>query len=226
MAYASAIVRLTEAPAPAVAAGKEVLSAPAVIAGDAPVNLTLRAFAGSAAAKTLEGQPAEGHLIASGNIQLDEDGNLPIIEALTICPATDEQYLNEVVIVGRVGSEPKPADSGKSVRRSVAANRYSRPKTEDEKPVEHTDWYGVRAYGFNKDKLEKIEIGSLVEITGSLAGMTNAKGEPYCEVKARTVKTHKSKGSGSYNPAAGTKAAGYAHEDFMGSADDIDGNWD
>lgn len=226
MSYASSIITLSDTPAPATADGKDFLQAHATVRGSEPVNILLRAHANSVAAKALAEKAAGDHLVASGELALDQpDGDLPIITAAVLCNAVDDQYLNEVVIVGRIGSDAKEAESGKSTRRSVAVNRYLRndDPTATE-PVEITDWFPIRAYGFVKDRLESIDKGALVEVNGCFVQMTSATGSPYCEVKARYLRVHRGS-KGAANPAAGTSAAGYDHESFQGQPDEMPTNW-
>ena len=225
MSYASSIVALNEKPAVRSFDGKDYLTASAVICGQEPVSVLLRAYADSVAAKALAEKDAGDRLIASGETSLVQpDGDVPIITTSVISPAGDDQYLNEVVIVGRIGSTAKDAESGKSTRRSVAVNRFFRsPDPEATEPVEVTDWFSIRAFGFTKDRLSAADVGALVEINGCFMQMTSADGTPYVEVKARFVRVHR--GSKSSNPAAGTSAVGYSHESFQGEPDDLPTVW-
>lgn len=225
MSYATAVITLSADPAPLEADGRAYLAATATVRGPEPVNLLVRAYENSAAHKALADKRSGDSVIASGEIALDQpDGDMPILTTAMLCNASEDQYLNEVVIVGRIGGDPKEADSGKSTRRSVAVNRYVRSVVEDEPPVEITDWYPVRAFGYVKKRLEEADKGALVEINGFFSQMTNAKGNPYCEVKARSFKLHRgSKGAG--NVAAGTSAVGYDLETLQGSPDDMPTKW-
>lgn len=222
MSYASVIVALADQPVAAIADGKEFITANATILGAQPVNLAIRAYATSSAAKALQGRSSGDLLIASGEVLLNDSGSAPIITAAVLCSAHNDQYLNEVVIVGRIGSESRIAESGKSAKRSVAVNRYfSDPATQER--VEVTDWYGVRAFGYTKDKLESLQKGSLVQVAGAFDQLTNAKQEAFCEIKARSIRVHRSRQNA--NPAAGTSAAGYDQESFQGTPDDIATDW-
>lgn len=226
MSYASSIIALSEKPETRSADGKDYVQAAAVICGQDPVSVLLRAYAGSVAAKALAERNTNDRLIVSGEASLQQpDGDLPIVTTSVVSSATDDQYLNEVVIVGRIGSEAKDAESGKSTRRSVAVNRFFRnPDPTIEEPVEVTDWFSIRAFGFTKDRLSAADVGALVEINGCFTQMTNADGKPYVEVKARLVRVHRGSKGGS-NPAAGTSAVGYDHESFQGQPDDCPVNW-
>lgn len=224
VSYASVIVALADQPVAIVADGKEFLSAAASIQGSQPVKVSIRARATSSAAKALQAKATGDLLIASGDISLAPDNGVPVITATVVCDAHTDQYLNEVVIVGRIGSDSRLAESGKSVKRSVAVNRYLKASDSDE-PVEITDWYGVRAFGFTKQKLEAAGKGALVQVTGVFDQLTNAKQEAFCEIKARSIRVHKGRKAGGNDPASGTTAAGYDQESFLGDADDIAANW-
>lgn len=223
MSYASCVLALADAPIASVIDGREYLTAKAAICGQQPVSLLLRAYPASTAAKALTTKAAGELLLVSGEVQLNGDSTEPVLDATVVCNATDTQYLNEVCIVGRIASDYRQTESGKSGKRTVAVNRY-RKNPETEEPEELTDWYGVRGFGFNREKLEKIAKGSLVEVSGCFEQLVNAKKEPYCEIKARTIRVHKGR-SGSRNAAAGTTAAGYDQDSFNGSPDDISDDW-
>jgi single-stranded DNA-binding protein len=219
MSYASLIVALEDQPTTTTLDGREVIHVPAAVQGSQPVSVVLRAISGTASATALLAKKSGDLLIASGEVCLINDGNTPQITTGVVCDAHPDQYLNEVVVVGHVGGECRMAESGKSASRSIAINRYVRqPDTED--PVEITDWYRIRGFGYNLEKLERILTGALIQVSGSLSQMTSAKGEPYCEVRARSIRIHRNKGGGG-NPAAGTTAVGYDQESYMGTPDDI-----
>lgn len=223
VATAALIVSLESAFAPAVRDGKEVLLADSVIPGEQPVKVRVLAPSGASAAKLLQEKAPGDRVIISGPLRLEEDGALPAVTALVACPATEEQFLNEVLFVGRVGGEPRDAESGKSTKRSIAVNRYRRKPDSDE-TEELTDWIGTRAFGYTKTKLAGLKVGSLVEVNGILVQLTNAKNEPFCEVKARSIAVHKSK-RGNSNAARGTMAVGYTDTEFEGSPEDINSDW-
>lgn len=225
MGYASSVVDLASKPTPVNHDGKDYLESIAAISGEPKVNIIVRTYAGSVAAKAFADKDSGDRLLVSGDICLEQpDGNVPILTASVIATGYADQYLNEVVIIGNLGSAARDSGSGKSIKRSVACNRHIRnPDPEQDKPIEVTDWFGIRAYGFNKTRLESLDKGSLVEVTGSLEQMINAKGEPFCELKARSIKVHRA-GKG-LNPAAGTSAVGYDQESFQGSPDPFPSNW-
>lgn len=225
MSYASTVVCIGGPPQQLAINGKEFVSAPALITGSNAVKLQIQARADSTAGKFLATKKATDLVIASGDTALDENGSHPVITASVICDAHPDQYLNEIVIVGRIGSEARDAESGKSTKRSIAVNRYQRdPATEE--IVELTDWFGVRAFGFTKQRLQTADKGALVEVTGMIDQLTNAKGEDFCEIKARSIRVHKGRKGGGANPASGKAVAGYDSESFMGSEDDFSPNWD
>lgn len=223
MASAALIISLETPFSPATRDGKEFLLAESVIPVEQPVKVRVLVQADSASAGVVGGMAVGDRAIVSGPLRLEDDGSLPVITALVACPATKEQFLNEVLFVGRIGSEPRDAESGKSTKRSIAVNRYRRNPESDE-VEEITDWFGTRAFGYTKDKLAGIKTGSLVEVTGILNQLTNASGAPYCEVKARSIHVHKGR-KGSSDLAKGTQAAGYSAADFEGSPDDIKDDW-
>lgn len=223
MAIASLVAVVDAAPEPVVVNGKELLEAPAVIAGATPVALTVRCAPGSQVATPLQ-DSAKSPILISGELILDDDGSRPIVFVNTFCPATAEQYLNSVLMCGHIGGEAKAADSGKSCRRSIAVNRFAK-KPDSEEFEQLTDWYKIRAFGFLKDRLTAFPVGGLIEVAGALEQMSSASGTPYCEVKARSIRLHKGRKSAN-NPAKGTAAVGYEQSDFEGSADDMPiGDW-
>lgn len=220
MGYAALVAGLSSPPVATTANGKEFLTAPALIAGPREIGITIRCFATGSAAKALQEKKAGDRIIASGEIQLDPEGSHPIIDATVLGPAHDDQYLNEVVIVGRIGGDARSTE--KSAKRSIAVNRYRRDPDTNE-VVEETDWYGVRGFGNLKTKLEGLGNGALVEVSGVFEQLENKDGQAYCEIKARAVKVHRNRKGGS-SPAAG-KATGYDADDFQGTAEDIATDW-
>lgn len=218
MSTATLVVALASAPASIQIGGKEALEVYASTVGRDPAALLLQCTATSAAAKVLATKQIHDLAIISGDLILTEEGNTPLIYLRVFCDATPDQYLNEVVIVGRIAGEPKVTESAKSCSRSVAVNRYTGGK-------ESTDWFKVRGFGYSKDRLEKIPTGSIVSVSGSLEQRTNRDGQPYCELKARTVKVFgRGKGTTAASDPSAGKAAGYSHESFSG-ADDMPFDW-
>jgi single-stranded DNA-binding protein len=214
---ATLIVALAAHPTGTQAGGKEVLEAFASTVNPDPLSVLLRCPAGSNAAKAFAAKAPGDRLIASGDLILDEAGNLPILYPRVLCDASAEQYLNEVTLVGRIAGEARTTESAKSCSRSLAVNRYVASE-------ELTDWYKVRGFGYAKDKLEAAPKGALVAISGALEQRTNRDGQPYCEIKCRSLRIHGRPKGATHNPAAGTSATGYSHEDFSGP-DEMPFNW-
>ena len=158
----------------------------------------------------IQRQAIGNRLIVSGDLILNDPSNTTVLWAQSFCDAHDDQFINEVVVVGRLSTEAKVSDSNKSAARSLAVNRYNGKE-------EITDWFRLRGYGFSMEKLVSAPKGSLVSAHGCLEQKSNKAGDPYMEIKCRTVKVH-SKGKGSApNPAQGTSASGYDQEDFESS---------
>lgn len=221
MAYASFTLRMGAPAAPTVAEGHEILEAAAQTTATDPAPLLIRARSGSSVAKSLAEQNADDLIIANGDLYLDPDTGMAILSALQVCRAYPDQYLNNVVLVGRLSGNFKIAE--KSVSTAIAADRYV-----NREPV--TDWFRVRFYGGNAERIQSAPKGSLVTCPGCLESRTNKDGNPYPEIKGRTFRVIR-KGRGSAgtapNPAAGTTAAGYDHSDF--EQDDENSfpiNWD
>lgn len=218
MSTATFIVALAAPPVSATSDGKEYLEAFAATSTKDPLQLLLRTTATSNAAKGLIGKQSGDLLIVSGDLSLSTDGNTPELFARVICNAKPDQYLNEVVIVGRLATEAKVTSTSKSCSRRVAVNRYSQQQ-------EHTDWFTIRGYGYAMERISSCPKGALVSVSGCLEQRTNRDGQPYCELKVRAFQVHnRAKGPGG-NPAAGTSAQGYAHEDFTGPLEVMPTNW-
>ena len=221
LTYAAAVVVLTGNPQSVVDGSREFLCSTGEIpSGQTPVLVDVRAFKDGPAAGLLAQKIVGDRILVSGDVLLMEGSSQPVITAFVCCPATDEQYLNEVTLVGRIGSEPKPA--GKSTRRSVALNRYL-PNPQGGDPIEQTDWYGCRVFGTTQERFSRVDIGALVEVSGSFSQMTSSANEPYCEVKVRSFRVHRGRG-GSSDPATGTAAVGYDQASFEVNHD-IHPNW-
>lgn len=190
--------------------GLEVLETICSTPGDSPVPVILQIRAGSAGGDLLAGSTTGQVFIASGAIGLDEGGDQAIVRGQSLVPATAEQFLNEVVLVGRLTREPIASESGKSARSTLAVSRYVQRE-------EVTDWWPIRAFGYSKDKLIETPKGSLVAVHGILDVRTNKDNKMYHELKVRTIRTFKrggSNGSGGHNPASASAATGYDHETF------------
>lgn len=220
MAYCTLAVALAAAPALAIARDKEVWECTANTTAPEPVNLLLRFRNGSKVAQVFATKANGARLIISGDLSLEDDpGNFPVVTGHMLCDAHEDQFVNEVVLIGRLSKESKVTETQKSASRSLAVNRYIGRD-------EHTDWFRLRGYGYSKDKLINAPKGSLVSAHGCLEQRKNRDGNPYLEVKCRNVRVHNKAKGGLSNPAAGTSAAGYDQEDFeQPSNNDMPFNW-
>lgn len=216
---ATLVVALAAQPVIAPMDGHDVLEALAQTTGSEPIQVILRSKNNGPIAEAFAAKSPGSVLIVTGDLSLDDQGNTAVVFLRSHCDAAADQYLNEVTIVGRLSGECKTAESGKSVARSCAVSRWNGER-------ERTDWFKLRGFGYAKDKLEGAPKGGLVCATGALEQRTNREGQPYTEVKVRALRVHGRGGSGNTrNPAAGTKASGYTHEDFAGGADDMPFHW-
>lgn len=218
MSTATLVVALAAQPVDTTSADKQVLEVFAQTNGKDQVSVLLRCGSTSSAADGLKTKQPGNHLIVSGDLTLED--NQPVIFLRSFCEVPADVYINEVTVVGRLAGEAKVADSNKSARRSIAVSRWNNRE-------EVTDWFTVRGYGYQMDKLLSSPKGSLVAITGSMEQRTNRDGEPYAELKGRNIRVYeRGKGdSGAPNMAAGTKAVGYEHKDFENSLDSMPGSW-
>ncbi len=218
MSTATLVVALAAQPVDTTSADKQVLEVFAQTNGKDQVSVLLRCGSTSSAADGLKNKQPGNHLIVSGDLTLED--NQPVIFLRSFCEVPADVYINEVTVVGRLAGEAKVTDSNKSARRSIAVNRWNNRE-------ETTDWFTVRGYGYQMDKLLSSPKGSLVAITGSIEQRTNRDGEPYAELKGRNIRVYeRGKGdSGVPNMAAGTKAVGYEHKDFENSLDSMPGSW-
>jgi len=232
MAYATLICELTSdsiqlSPGPG---EPEVISWGAAIPSDTPVTLELRAKPGGKIAEAVKSHPNGSRLLVAGFLTTQDlvaGGQLPVVTVCMVCPASAEQFCNEVTVVGRVGGSSRLAE--KSAKVPLALNRYRQnPDDPEGDPIESTDWIGVRGFGFVKDKLAKAAKGALLEVAGSLSQMTNAKGEPYFEVRARSSRSHGKGGGGRGTSVAPklTSSVGYGASDFDGGEPGVGGGWE
>jgi single-stranded DNA-binding protein len=213
-----AVVALAAQPVDTTAADKQVLEVFAQTNGKDQVSVLLRCGATSSAADGLKAKQPGNYLIISGDLTLEN--NQPVVFLRSFCEVPADVYINEVTVVGRLVGEAKVADSNKSARRSIAVSRWSNGE-------ETTDWFTVRGYGYQMDKLLSAPKGSLVAITGSIEQRTNRDGQPYAELKGRNIRVYE-RGRGDAtapNMAAGTKAYGYEHKDFDSPLESMPGDW-
>lgn len=218
MSHATVTVALAAQPAPVDWHGKQVLEVFAAVNCKDPINLLLRTSATSGAAEALKTKQQGDLVVVTGDLSLEDDQ--AVVYVRTTCDIPKDCYINEVCLVGRLAGKPRVTDSNKSVSRSLAVNR--RAQGEDA-----TDWFKVRGYGYLMERLNDAPSGSLVQFTGSLDQRTNRDGNPYCEIKGRTIRIFKKGGTAnsSNNPAEGTKASGYGHEDFANAVNDMPFDW-
>lgn len=204
MTTACVIASLAAEPVICDSTGRETLESFAQTTSGDPCSFLLRTFPGSRHATFLSSCKPGHLLIIAGDLTLQDD--TPVIYAHALCNATPEQYLNEVVLVGRIAGENKVTASGKSASRSLAVNRFV-------KGEEVTDWWKIRGYGeYMLERLNKAAKGTLVSVTGCLEQRVNQNKQPYPEIKIRNLKLH-----GKSKPkTAESNAAGYAAEDFSG----------
>ena len=223
-----------EGPAKMVPTGNvEVLQSACVLPdGDQPINIILRTRPGSKQAELLQTKVKGDLLMVSGTLHLEEalEGIfVPVITASVICKGYEDQYFNEVQLIGNLAKPGRQAE--KSCSRSLGESRPVR-KTDGDGWDEMTDWFILRGYTSNgggrsmADRLNDAPKGSLVSVSGTLSQRLSKEKEPYVEVKARRIRVHKrgSNGGGAPDPAAGKAAGGYGHEEFTRS-DDMPDNW-
>lgn len=204
MTTACVIASLAAEPVVTSSTGRETLESFAQTTSSEPCSFLLRTFPGSRHATFLSSCKAGHLLIIAGDLTLQDD--TPIIYAHALCNASPEQYLNEVVLVGRIAGESKVTASGKSASRSLAVNRFV-------KGEEITDWWKIRGYGeYMLERLNKATKGSLVSVTGCLEQRTSQSQQTYPEIKIRSLKLH-----GKSKPRTSeSNAPGYSPEDFTG----------
>lgn len=206
MAYASLTLRLGAIATPVVADGVEIIECAAQTTTPDPATVMVRARSGTAVAKALAERPAESLLIANGDLILGDEGNTAILSVRQLCSAYPDQFLNDVILVGRLSGNFRVAE--KSVSTSIACDRYVNRESV-------TDWFRIRYYGGQADRLQTVPKGSLLTCCGMIEQRTNKDGNPYPEIKGRTFRViRKGKGTAAPNPAAGTSAVGYDQSDF------------
>lgn len=216
MSYCTLSVALAAQPTTTTINGKEVIEAFASITSERdPVNVLLRITHGTKAATALSSKPVGQRLIVTGELNLAEEKyQAPIVKPHSFCDATEAQYVNEVVVIGRLSDKSYVSQSGKSVSRSLAVNRYV---TKDDQV---TDWFNLRGFKYAKDRLEACGKGALCSVHGSLYQDSSDKGlYTGINVRRMTVHANSKVGKGSPNPAEGTSAVGYDPQDFGNQQD-------
>lgn len=189
--------------------GRELLQASARTTDREPTPVVLQCRTDSSCASNFKAFTAGSLIIASGDPTLDDEGNSLILSLRSACKGYEDQFLNEISITGRLGSPGKEAESGKSAAAGLAINRFK------DGGDEVTDWFRIRAFGLNKDRLIEAPAGTLLTASGVIEGRTSRDNVPFVEVKVRTLRMHAK--AGGYNKAEGKEAAGYSNADFDGS---------
>lgn len=175
--------------------------------GDPAIPITLTCKPGSTIFSNL-GQTKVGDLlIATGDMTLDSDGNLPVIWLRSICKGYEDQYLNEAVVTGRLSGQLREAE--KSDSSSIAVNRL------DDAGKEATDWFRFRCFGANRERLVEAPKGALATVAGILDLRTSKDEKLFVEVKTRVLRLHAR--AGGHDAAAGKEATGYSNADFEGN---------
>lgn len=211
MSYCTFSVALAAPPTTVNVDGREVLEAFASINSQRdPVSVLLRVPCGTKIGSAFSSKEVGHRLIITGELHLaSEKYQAPVVKPHSFCDATDSQYVNEVVVIGRLSEKSYVSQSGKSVSRSLAVNRYV------SKDNQVTDWFNLRGFSYAKDRLEAASKGALCSIHGSLYQDSSDKGL-YTGVNVRRMTCHQNSkvGKGGSNPAEGTSAVGYAPSDF------------
>ena len=219
LAKCTLAVTLAATPAQTVINGREMYECYAETISPEPAQLLLCMNAGKKIGTLFAAKNTGDRLIVSGDLTLNTKDNTTLVNVLSFCNAHDDQFINEVIVVGRLSKEAKVSDTNKSAARSLAVNRYNGKE-------EITDWFRLRGYSYAMERLVAAPKGSLVMAHGCLEQKNNRDGNPYVEIKCRTVKVHSKGKGGSPNPAQGTSAAGYDQEDFESSNDnDMPFDW-
>ena len=170
------------------------------------IPLFVKARPGSTVANTLLAQETGNLVILTGDLQLDEDGNLPALVLRSLCKGYPDQFLNEVAVTGRLSGQIREAEKSDST--SIAVNRL-------ENGTEKVDWFRVRVFGLNRERLNDAPKGALATASGILEMRTSKDDQPFVEVKTRVLHLHaKPRG---HDAAEGKEAAGYSNADFEGA---------
>lgn len=205
-----------------------------VLSKTEPIPVLLRARAMGKGGDLLKQQQAGNILLVSGVLHFEDDQ--AVITAMVMCPANDQQSLNEVIMVGNFGKEGKISESGKSVRRSIAVDKLKRkPDGSWDRDV---DWVPIRAYRGKEDtesslmsRMQRATTGALVQVNGMLTARKNKDEQLYVEVQARKFKNHRNRGGNGTNgtgpkkdAAEGLQVSGYEEEAFH-QDDDVPTDW-
>lgn len=216
MSTASILTSITEAPQLSDAIDGGSVIAQTITADNQKIQLEVRARSGTALANNLLALALGDLVILSGDLILDAKGDLPILKLRSLCKGHPEQFLNEVTVTGRLSGQIREAEKSDST--SVAVNRM-------ENGEEKVDWFRIRCFGLNRERLLAAPKGALVTASGSLEMRMSKEDKPFVEVKTRVLRMHaKARG---HDAAEGKEAAGYSQADYDGSdAPPMPAGWD
>lgn len=205
MSFATLVVVLDGSPQSIGSAGD--LQAQAHVPGDDPITIQLRASAQRPTHQRLSELHSGHRLLVSGELGLASDGNTPILWAHVLCDATTEQYINEVMLIGRLTGNIRDSGSGKSVCRTLVSNSFQ-VKGPDGEGEEISTYYQIRGFGRRRERLLQAPKGAALCVLGSLNALTNKTGERYCEVRVRIMRIL-SRTTKATSPSEATSAVGY-----------------
>ena len=206
MSTASILTKIASRPTLEAVSGSELATCETLTDDAQKIQLRVVARPGSATANSLLDQEVGSLVILTGDITLDGDGNLPVMNLRSFCKAHEDQFLNEASVTGRLSGQVREAD--KSISSSLAVNRL-------ENGEEKVDWFRIRCFGANRERLLDAPKGALVTASGILEMRTSKEGTPFVEVKVRVLRLHaRARG---HDAADGKEAAGYSNADFDGS---------
>ncbi len=206
MSTASVLTKIASRPTLEAVSGNELATCETLTDDAQKIQLRVVARPGSATANSLLGQEVGNLVILTGDITLDGDGNLPVMNLRSICKGHEDQFLNEVSVTGRLSGQVRGAEQSDSS--SLAVNRL-------ENGEEKVDWFRIRCFGANRERLLDAPKGALVTASGILEMRASKEGTPFVEVKVRVLRFHaRARG---HDAADGKEAAGYSNADFDGS---------
>jgi hypothetical protein len=206
LATASILTSISAKPGLTQVDGAEMATCDTLTADSQKIPLLVKARPGSTVANTLLAQETGNLVILTGDLQLDGDGNLPVLVLRSLCKGYPDQFLNEVAVTGRLSGQIREADKSDST--SIAVNRM-------QNGAEKVDWFRIRCFGLNRERLLEAPKGALATASGILEMRTSREDQPFVEVKTRVLHLHaKPRG---HDAAEGKEAVGYANSDFDGS---------
>jgi single-stranded DNA-binding protein len=206
LSTASILTTIASEPKLEAVSGGELVTCETITDDAQKIQLRAIARPGSTVANSLLAQAVGSIVILTGDIVLDGDGNLPILNLRSLCKGYKEQFLNEVSVTGRLSGSLREAE--KSDSSSLAVNRL-------EDGEEKVDWFRIRCFGANRERLLEAPKGALATASGILEMRSSKDGDPFVEVKVRVLRLHaKPRG---HDAAEGKEAAGYSNADFDGS---------